>query len=93
LRASFAIVLAPCVRLRRSVGLIVTGRVWTWLLSDALALMAAPQLPASTAEEIWSAWPLNAIDWSPESRPPPPPQATTKEAANPSPPARMARGA
>ena len=28
-----------------------------------------------------------------ESRPEPPPQATTNEAANPSPPARMARGA
>jgi hypothetical protein len=32
------------------------------LLRDALALMAAPQLPESTAELISSPWPLSAID-------------------------------
>jgi hypothetical protein len=79
--------------LLRSVELTVTGRVWTWLSRTALALTAAPQLPDWTAETIWSAWPLSAFDWSPESRPELPPQATTSETANPSPAARMARGA
>ena len=51
-RASLAIVLAPWVRLRRSVGLIVTGRVRTSLFSATLAFSAAPQLPDVTAEEI-----------------------------------------
>jgi hypothetical protein len=73
--------------------LTVTGSVWTSPLRTELALSAAPQLPECTADEIRSAWVLSAFDWSPESRPEPPPQATTKEAAKPSPPARMARGA
>jgi hypothetical protein len=51
LRASSAIVLAPWLRLRRSVGLMVTGRVWTSLFSTALALTAAPQLRDCTACE------------------------------------------
>jgi hypothetical protein len=93
LRASRAIVLAPWVRFLRSVGLMVTGRVWTSRFSATLALTAAPQFPDPTAELIWSAWPLSAIDCSPESRPEPPPQATRNETAKPSPPARMARGA
>ena len=50
LRASSAIVLAPWLRLRRSVGLTVTGRVWTSVFSAALALTAAAQLPDCTAE-------------------------------------------
>ena len=45
LRASSAIVLAPWLRLRRRVGLTVTGSVWTSPFSAALALIAAPQLP------------------------------------------------
>jgi len=45
LRASWAIVPAPWLRFRRSVGFTVTGSVWTWLLRTALALTAAPQLP------------------------------------------------
>jgi hypothetical protein len=45
LRASSAIVLAPWLRLLRSVELIVTGRVWTWLPRTALSLSAAPQFP------------------------------------------------
>ena len=52
LAASWAIVLAAWVRFRRSVGLTVTGRVWTWPPRTALALTAAPQLPDWTAEEI-----------------------------------------
>jgi hypothetical protein len=52
LRASWAIVLAPWDKLLRSVVLIVTGSVWTSLFSTALALSAAPQLPAWTAEAI-----------------------------------------
>ena len=55
LAASWAIVPAPWLRFRRSVGLIVTGRVWTSLFRTALALRAAPQLPAWTAVLIWSA--------------------------------------
>jgi hypothetical protein len=91
LTASRAIVLAPWVRFRRSVGLTVAGSVCTSRFSAALAFAAAPQLPEETAELISSAWPLSAIDWSPESSPEPPPQATTNEAAKPSPPARIAR--
>jgi hypothetical protein len=44
--ARSAIVLAPWLRFLRSVGSIVAGRVWTSLLRTALALRAAPQLPA-----------------------------------------------
>jgi hypothetical protein len=62
LAASRAIVLAPWARFTRSVGLTVTGRLCTCRFKDALALMAAPQLPDWTAEEIWSACPLSAID-------------------------------
>ncbi len=62
LAASWAIVLAPWVRFWRSVGLTVTGRVWTSLPSTPLALTAAPQLPDWTAEEIWSASLLSAPD-------------------------------
>jgi hypothetical protein len=91
--ASWAIVLAPWLRLLRRVELTVAGRVWTSPERTALALTAAPQLPDWTADETASAWLLKALDWSPESRPEPPPQATTNDAANPSPPARMARGA
>jgi hypothetical protein len=91
--ASLAIVDAPWLRLLFSVGLTVAGRFWTSLLRAALALIAAPQLPDSTAAVISLPWPLSAIDWSPESRPAPPPQAATHETAKPSPPARMARGA
>ncbi|HTT28378.1 MAG TPA: hypothetical protein VMG37_08200 [Solirubrobacteraceae bacterium] len=54
--------LAPWLRLLRSVGLIVTGRFWTSLFSAALALTAAPQLPDATAEEISLPCPLSAID-------------------------------
>ena len=43
--ASWAIVLAPWLRLLRSVGLIVTGSVWTSLPRIRLAFTAAPQLP------------------------------------------------
>jgi hypothetical protein len=93
LAASCAIVAAPWVRFSRSVGLTVIGSVATSALSAALALTAAPQSPACTAELISLPWPLSAIDWSPESRPAPPPQAATHETAKPSPPARMARGA
>jgi hypothetical protein len=46
LAASRAIVLAPWLRLRRSVGLTAAGRVWTARFRARLALMAAPQLPA-----------------------------------------------
>lgn len=60
--ASWEIVLAACVRLLRSVELIVTGRVWTSPLRTPLAFTAAPQLPDCTAEETWSAWLLSAID-------------------------------
>jgi len=45
LRASSAIVLAPWLRFWRSVGLTVTGRVWTSPFRTALAFKAAPQLP------------------------------------------------
>lgn len=90
--ASCAIVLAPWLRLLRSVGLIVTGRFCTSPPRTLLAETAAPQLPDCTAEEIWSACALRALDWLPESRPAPPPQATRNAAANPSPHARMARG-
>jgi hypothetical protein len=62
LRARAAIVPAPWVRLLRSVELTVTGRVCTSLPRTALALRAAPQLPACTAETIWPAWPLSASD-------------------------------
>jgi hypothetical protein len=62
LPASSATVMAPWLRFRRSVGLIVTGSVWTSLLRTALALRAAPQLPAWTALSIWSAWLLSALD-------------------------------
>ena len=55
LPASWAIVLAPWFRLVRSVGLTVTGRVWTSWFSARLALSAAAQLPEFTAELIWSA--------------------------------------
>jgi hypothetical protein len=79
--------------LLRRVELIVTGRVCTSPERTELALTAAPQLPDWTAEETASAWLLRAPDWSPESRPELPPQATTNDAANPSPAARMARGA
>jgi hypothetical protein len=92
-RASSAIVLAPWLRFCRNVGLTLTGRVWTSLFNEALALRAAAQLPDCTADEIWSACPLSAIDSLPESRPELPPQATTNEAANPSAQAKMARGA
>ncbi|MBV8945800.1 MAG: hypothetical protein JOZ95_10285 [Solirubrobacterales bacterium] len=60
--ASCAIVLAPWVRLPRRVGFTATGSVWTLRPSAALALIAATQLPACTAEAIWSAWPLSSID-------------------------------
>ncbi len=53
--ASSAIVLAPWLRLLRSVGLTVTGSVWTSLARIRLAFTAAPQLPFWTAEAIWSA--------------------------------------
>ena len=43
--ASSAIVEAPWPKLRRSVGLTVTGRCRTSLLRAALALIAAPQSP------------------------------------------------
>jgi hypothetical protein len=62
LAASRAIVLAPWLRSRRSVGSMVAGRVWTARFRARLALTAAPQSPDWTAEEIWSAWPLRAID-------------------------------
>jgi hypothetical protein len=62
LAASRAIVLAPWSRSTRSVGLTVAGSVWTARFRARLALTAAPQLPDWTAEEIWSAWPLRAID-------------------------------
>jgi hypothetical protein len=91
--ASFAIVVAPWLRLLRKVGLIVTGRFWTSWFRDTLALIAAPQLPDCTAALTSLPWPLSESDWSPESRPAPPPQAATHETAKPSPPARMARGA
>jgi hypothetical protein len=52
LAASRAIVVAPWTRLRRNVGLTVIGRPCTSRLREALALMAAPQLPDWTAEEI-----------------------------------------
>jgi hypothetical protein len=91
--ASFAIVTAPWLRLLRNVGLIEIGRFWTSRFSAALALTAAPQLPDCTAALISLPWPLSDRDWSADSRPAPPPQAATHEAAKPSPPARMARGA
>jgi hypothetical protein len=91
--ASFAIVTAPWSRFLRNVGLIEIGRFWTSRFSAALALTAAPQLPDCTAALISLPWPLSDRDWSAESRPAPPPQAATHEAAKPSPPARMARGA
>ena len=93
LTARRAIVLAPWLRFLRNVGLIVMGRVWTSWFRATLALAAAPQFREPTAELIWSAWPLNAIDWSPESRPEPPPQAARNETAKPRPASRMARGA
>jgi hypothetical protein len=62
LPASSAIVLAPWLRLLRSVGLIVTGSVRTSLPRIVEALSAAPQLPFWTAETIWSACPLSAFD-------------------------------
>jgi hypothetical protein len=46
LAASRAIVVAPWLRLRRSVGLTVAGRVWTARFKARLAFMAAPQSPA-----------------------------------------------
>jgi hypothetical protein len=45
LAASRAIVLAPWFRLRRSVGLTVTGSSCTSRPRETLALMAAPQSP------------------------------------------------
>jgi hypothetical protein len=62
LAASRATVPAPWLRSTRSVGLRVAGSVWTARFSARLALMAAPQLPDSTAWAIWSAWPLSPID-------------------------------
>ena len=92
--ASCAIVAAPSLRLLRSSGLTVTGRLWTSLASALLALIAAPQLPDWTAALISFPCPLKWIAWPPESRPAPPlPQAATHDTAKPSPPARMARGA
>jgi hypothetical protein len=52
LRASSAIVVAPWVRLLRSVELSVTGSVSTSLPRTALAFSAAPQLPDCTAAPI-----------------------------------------
>jgi hypothetical protein len=60
--ASWAIVPAAWLRLLRSVELTVTGSVWTSPERIALALTAAPQLPAWTAEDTASAWLLNALD-------------------------------
>ena len=67
------------------------GRLATALASSVVALDAPLQLPEDSSEETWSSWPLSVFAWSPESRPEPPPQATTNAAANPSPPARIAR--
>ncbi|HTU88405.1 MAG TPA: hypothetical protein VMF57_22690 [Solirubrobacteraceae bacterium] len=53
--ASCEIVLAAWLRLLRRVELTVTGSVWTSPERIALALTAAPQLPACTAEDTASA--------------------------------------
>jgi hypothetical protein len=62
LTASRAIVLAPWLRLLRSVGFTVAGSVRTSWFNDRLALRAAGQFPEAIAESIWSACPLRAID-------------------------------
>jgi hypothetical protein len=91
--ASCLIVLAPWLRSRCSVELIVDGRFATPLVSALAALDAAPHCPEATAEEIESSCAFNVLDWSDESRPEPPPQAARKAVARPRPPARSARGA
>jgi hypothetical protein len=51
--ASWLTVEAPWARLARNVGLIDGGRPATAFAKPVTALAAAPQFPASTAEEIW----------------------------------------
>ena len=55
------------------------------------SVWARLQEPALTAEEIAFSWEAMVALWSPVSSPLLLPQATTKAAANPSPPARNAR--
>jgi hypothetical protein len=93
LRASWAIVETPWVRLSRSVELIDAGRCTTSSASWPVALETSPQFLLASAEETESSWLLSVDDWLLESRPEPPPQATTNAAANPSAPARTTRDA
>jgi hypothetical protein len=79
-------------RLDRSVGLIVAGSPCTSVLNLSTALDAAPQFPADTAELTWSRSADSPLAWLPSSRPEVLPQATSSEAAKPSPQAKMARG-
>ncbi len=68
-------------------------RFETSFVNPATAVAAAPQCPASTAEETESSW-LFRFDASPPvSRLEPPPQATRNATAKPKPPANSARGA
>jgi hypothetical protein len=55
-------VLAPWLKLLRSVELMAAGSVWTSPERTALAFTAAPQLPDWTADETASAWLLRAFD-------------------------------
>ena len=83
--------LAPWLRFCDRVVLIVEGRLVTALVSAADALLACPQLWASTAEETEFSWLVRLWFWSAESSPLVLPQATAKAAAKPRPPARNAR--
>jgi hypothetical protein len=82
----------PCVRFARNVELTDEGRARTALLSPALALETATQLPLLSAADTWSSRLFRLLAWSFESRPEPPPQATRNETAKPSPPASSALG-
>jgi hypothetical protein len=90
--ASWPTVEAPWARSSRSVVLTVEGRFATAWSRPWLALEAASQRPAATAEETWLSWLERLFAWSAESRPAPPPQAARHETANPRLPARATRG-
>ncbi len=90
--ASSPTVLAPWLRLAANVPSI-PDRFATSLLNVVDAWAACAHWPAATAEEIEPRSLFKVLAWSLESSPPVLPQAASTETANPSVPARTARGA
>lgn len=92
--ASRPTVLAPWSRLRRNVGPTEGGSSATRLLKLVIAVRAASQWRALTAEETAASCALRLEDSAPLSRPEPPPQvASSTDTAKPSPTANNARSA